>query len=222
MTISERWVCRRCFADNQASAESCTRCSLGRFADPSQADQADRRDPVTGAPLPTWQPAAPLGQARPTWQRLLRFWWVGAIVVVLAVGWFANARRGNNGQINDSGTLGVNDLRVGDCFNRGTTTEVKDVDAVPCAEPHQYELFHVFDLTGSGYPADAELDSQSAAACAPAFASYVGTDYQASSLSISTLCPTSDGWDGGDRAVQCLVDNNAETKVTGSVRGTAQ
>ena len=230
MTVSDRWVCRRCFADNEAHDESCTRCGLGRFADPSQATAraqagADQRDPVTGQPLPTWQPAwqsATPPAAPPLWRRLLRFWWVGAIVVVLAVGWYANARRGANGQINDSGTLSVNDLRVGDCFNNSSSTEVRDVDAVPCTDMHQYELFHVFQLTGSGYPTEAQLDSQSAAACTPAFAAYVGRDYQSSSLFISTLYPSSDGWDRGDHAVQCLVHNEAETKVSGSVRGTAQ
>lgn len=222
MTDSERWVCRRCFADNEASAESCARCGLGRFADPSSPVPPDQRDPVTGQPLPSWPTATSTARPVPTWQRLLRFWWVGAIVVVLAVGWFTAARRGANGQINDSGTLAVTDLHVGDCFNNSTSTEVSEVDAVPCGDPHQYELFHVFQLTGATYPTDADLDSQSAAACAPAFATYVGHDYETSTLSISTLYPTSDGWKHGDREVQCVVHNEAESKVTGTARGTAR
>jgi hypothetical protein len=222
VTLSERWVCRRCFADNEASAESCVRCGLGRFADPSSAGPADRRDPVTGQPLPSWPGSASVPPSTPAWQRLLRFWWVAAIVVVLAVGWFTAARRGGNGQINDSGTLSVTDLQVGDCFNNSASTEVSQVDAVPCAEPHQYELFHVFRLGGTAYPTTSDLDSQSAAACTPAFAAYVGHDYETSTLYISTLYPTSDGWSHGDREVQCVVHNDAESKVTGSVRGTAR
>lgn len=222
MTISERWVCRRCFADNEANADACARCGLGRFADPSSPAPPDQRDPVTGQPLPSWPMAPSATPARPAWQRLLRFWWIGAIVVVLAVGWFTSARRAGNGQINDSGTLSVSDLQVGDCFNNGTSTEVSQVDAVPCAEPHQYELFHVFRLTGTTYPTEADLDSQSAAACAPAFAAYIGHDYDTSSLYISTLYPTSDGWDHGDREVQCVVHDQAESKVAGSLRGSGR
>jgi hypothetical protein len=198
------------------------RCGLGRSADPSSAALADQRDPVTGQPLPSFPGAPSSPPSRPVWQRLLRFWWVGAIVVVVAVGWFTTARRGGNGEINDSGTLSVADLQVGDCFNNTASTEVSQVDAVPCAEPHQYELFHVFRISGTIYPTTADLDTQSASACAPAFAAYVGHDYETSTLYISTLYPTSDGWGHGAREVQCVVHNDAESKVTGSVRGTAR
>lgn len=224
--MNERWVCRQCFADNEGDADACHRCGLARFAgagDRTDAATADPADPQAGAAdgsVPPWQPAAP--PTRPFWQRLLSFWWVGLIAAVFVGGMLFNARRDESGQINDGGTLSVTDLRVGDCFNTEQAEEIGDVDAVPCAEPHAYELFHVFDYPDQAtYPTDAEWGAESERVCGPAFATYVGVAYDDSELYASPLTPTESGWDEGDREVQCILHNRTETAMTGSQRGTA-
>ena len=38
--MNERWVCKRCFADNEASSGACVKCGLTRGAESSESDRA--------------------------------------------------------------------------------------------------------------------------------------------------------------------------------------
>ncbi len=38
--MSERWVCKRCFADNEETDSACVRCGLLRGAEATESDQA--------------------------------------------------------------------------------------------------------------------------------------------------------------------------------------
>lgn len=232
MVSSDRWVCRQCFADNEGDATHCARCGLARFAGVGPAAGTAATDPTApgdpsspvdpsspgGTPMPQWTP--PPAPSKPLWQRLIGFWWVGLIVAVVIGGILFNARRDDSGRITDGGTMQVNDLRVGDCFNTDGSDNIGDVDAVPCAEPHVYELFHVFTMTDTGsFPTDAQFTSETDAACRPAFAEYVGLAYDDSAIYVNTLTPTEDGWNNGDHTVQCVLHEEDESKITGSQRG---
>lgn len=222
MVSSDRWVCRQCFADNEGDATHCARCGLARFAGvrPAGTDPGAASDTSSpgGTPMPEWSPPTPV--RKPLWKRLIGFWWIGLIAVLVIGGLIFNARRGDTGEITGGGTLQVNDLRVGDCFNTNASENIDDVDAVPCGEPHSYELFHVFTMSDSGsYPTETQFDSETDGACRPAFAEYVGSAYDDSALYVSTLTPSEDGWNGGDHTVQCILHEEDESKVTGSQRG---
>lgn len=221
MVSSDRWVCRQCFADNEGDATHCARCGLARFAGVGPAgDPAAAPEPTVSSGTPTTQWTPPPPPSKPLWQRLIGFWWIGLIAAIVIGGLIFNARRDDTGQITDGGTLQVNDLQVGDCFNTDTSENIDDVDAVPCAEPHAYELFHVFTMTDSGsYPTGTQFDTETDAACRPAFADYVGTAYDDSALYVSTLTPSEDGWNDGDHTVQCVLHEKDESKITGSQRG---
>lgn len=223
MVSSGRWVCRRCFADNDGVATECASCGLGRWADVSQASApAVPNAPADpGSDVPAWQPPVP--PAQPFWKKLVPFWWVGLIAVFVVGGIIFNAKRDDSGAITDGGTLHVSELLVGDCFNTDTEQEVGDVDAVPCAEPHQYELFHIFTMTDPGrYPTEAEFIDQTATSCEPAFGTYVGLAWDDSSIYASSLEPTEDAWNDGDHSVQCILHEQDQSLVTGSLRGAAR
>ena len=145
--MTERWVCKRCFADNDETNSACQRCGLIRGAEATDADQAR---PADGG-----------------WRRWLRYWWIPAIVVALAVGYFTNARRGADGGITDGGTLQIADLRVGDCFDltEATATEISEVDAKPCTDAHEYEMFHITTWTGAGARRTRPTTSGSPSSC---------------------------------------------------------
>lgn len=211
MVSNDRWVCRQCFADNEGEASHCARCGLARFAGvgPAVSGPTAAPDPSSpgSTPMPQWSPPAPT--SKPLWQRLIGFWWIGLIAAVVI-----------GGLIFKGGTRQVNDLQVGDCFNTDTSQDIGDVDAVPCGEPHAYELFHISTMTdGGSYPTGTEFDSQTDAACRPAFTEYVGTAYDDSALFVSTLTPSEDGWNNGDHTVQCILHEEDESKITGSQRG---
>lgn len=209
--MNERWVCKRCFADNDDSAGACHRCGLIRGAEASQAD-ADGWAAAQGTPA-----AAEPG--RGGWQRWIRYWWIPAVVIALAVGYFTTARRGDDGALDTAGNVTVDDLRVGDCFNSGTETEISDVDGVPCSEPHAYEVFAVADYNGSVYPeTDAQFGEAFFQVCVPPFESYVGVPYEDSDLWASAITPSEDGWNDGDREFICHLHEEDESMVTGSQR----
>jgi hypothetical protein len=207
--VNERWVCKRCFADNEESDIACQRCGLTRGAEATQADQS------------TWASQAGAGattrsSGRPAW---LRFWWIPALAVVLAVGYFASARRDDGGSITAGGTLSIEDLRVGDCFNSDETDEISSVDARRCDEVHEYEMFHVATWTaGDTYPTEDAMVGFIFEECVPAFETYVGRSFQASRLDFVHFVPVEEGWNAGDRVFQCAMFDPEVAELTESLR----
>lgn len=217
---SGRWVCQRCYESNEADATACTRCGLERGADPSGADAAGSTP--AGA---QWAPPVAKQDSRPVWlSLLLRFGWVGVIIVIALVGVVLNARRDDSGQITAGGTLQVSDLRIGDCFDfkDPEADEVDEVQGQPCTAPHGYELMHTFNMLGDAYPNDAEFDTQVGAECLPAFEAYVGTDYDSSVLVLGPLTPTEELWGSGDHSVQCVISDPNDAQLTSSLKGAAR
>lgn len=209
--MNERWVCKRCFADNDGLAGQCARCGLARG---SEATDEDRRAWAAAAGLP-----APATE-RPGWQRWLRYWWIPVVAVVLVIGYLTTARRGDDGAVTGGGTLGVDSLRVGDCFNSGVETEISDVDAVPCDEPHAYEAYAVADYEATAYPAsDAAFEEAFFEVCIPPFESYVGIPLADSELWVAAIMPTEESWNAGDRGFICYLYEEGSSMLRGSLRG---
>ena len=212
--MNERWVCKRCFADNNDTDNACANCGLARGAEATVADQAAWASPEAASQ----QPAA-------GWQRWLRFAWIPVLAVALVAGYLTTARRGDGGELTTAGTVTVDDLRVGDCFNSGDELEIADVDGVPCDEPHSFEVFAVQDHEANSYPTDAELTEVFGSICVPAFESYVGSPYTSSEIYATMITPTEDGWNAGDREIICYLyeptDDTLEDEVqlTESLRG---
>lgn len=113
-------------------------------------------------------------------------------------------------------------LAAGDCFDDSAESlageEIFRVPDVDCSEPHDNEVFHVVDYSGSSYSSSAIAEFADRA-CLAAFEGYVGRDYASSILEASYLIPTADSFSGGDREVVCIVYRMDLAKLTGSVRG---
>ena len=216
--VPERWVCRRCFSSNDGTATACTNCGQMRDAgaSPNAADGW-----AGGAPA---QPAGRQGRQFP-WRLVI----YGVIALVFVGGsvLFA-ARRGDSGEIVDAGNLSVFDLQQGDCFdaglNSGQVTEISEVRAIPCAEPHVYEMFSVADYPAGESPsaADADYTPWERDNCLGRFEAYVGINYDSSMYYISALVPTDSSWAQGDHTLMCFLHNDPESAMTGSARGAAQ
>ena len=122
----------------------------------------------------------------------------------------------------------VLDLEVGQCFNGGTrpgaTAEsyVYAVDVVDCSMPHENEMIAAFDYpaaAGVPFPGINEVGSYGERECLVRFAAYVGLPYESSTLFLTPLYPVQQGWQLGDRSIQCLVlPPIGEETLTGSVR----
>lgn len=118
------------------------------------------------------------------------------------------------------GQQAVDKLSVGDCFNYSELgSEVSSVPSIDCAEPHEAEVFAVFDISLPAFDDQAVTDAADQG-CYDAFAGYIGIDYVDSQYYYYALTPLADGWANGDRGVICFVVPESGT-VTGSLKGSA-
>lgn len=209
--MNERWVCRRCFTSNGGDAGACSNCGLARG---SEVPAGELRETAAAAP-------APLASR---WSWLLRFWWIGLVILVVVGGAIFAARRDETGQIVGAGDLQVFDLQPGDCFDLKDPTEeeVVAVEAKPCTEPHQYEMFLITSLPDGEYPGEAEFLGLLERECLSPFAEFVGIGLEESRLDIFWLTPTESGWAAGDREMRCAVFDPFDEELTESMRGSAR
>ena len=98
--MNERWVCKRCFADNDETAAACHRCGLIRGAESTDADQS-RLGRVAAARGCRELATTRGGVVR----QLLRFWWIPAAAIALGVGYFTTAQRGDDGTLSTAGNV---------------------------------------------------------------------------------------------------------------------
>ncbi|MGI8657590.1 MAG: septum formation family protein [Candidatus Limnocylindria bacterium] len=205
--MSDRWVCKRCFADNEETDAACQRCGLIRGAESTADDQS------------AWA-AATTASSGPGWRRWLRFWWIPAIAISLAVGYVTSARRGDDGRLASQGTVAVDELRLGDCFNTTAEEEIGDVDGVPCTVAHEYEVFALHTYEGDGtFPPDSALQSIFVRVCEPAFEAYVGAPFATSEIFGSMISPTEGSWGSGDRSFTCVLYDPNDAELTESLAG---
>jgi len=209
----ERWVCLRCFSSNDGWRTACANCGEARNAG-AAGEAGDTR--TAGAPA---APAGGTGRQVP-WRLVI--YGVIALVVIGGSAIFA-ARRGDSGEITGAGDLNVFDLQVGDCFDVASdSSEIDTVRAVPCSEPHVYEMFWSGDYPSDVQPSETEYLSWLEAKCLPEFATYVGLEYADSAFYMGSLSPTAESWGDGDRSFSCYLHNDSETPISGSARGAAR
>jgi hypothetical protein len=120
------------------------------------------------------------------------------------------------------GSGSVFTLEVGTCFDDTDETEISSVPEVECIEPHDNEVFAVFDYTETDtFPGSDAMNAAATDLCIARFQDYVGVAYADSPLEVFTIIPTEASWESGDREVICSLYNSNFTKLTGSMRGSS-
>jgi len=149
------------------------------------------------------------------------------LLSALALGGAACAdepNRDESGEINETEDVNPNTLQAGDCFNdpeTGSTTQVTSLEAVPCDEAHDNEVFHVFDLDDGDFPGADEVKQLGLEGCEPELEGYVGATAEDAGLAVVPVTPTDQSWnDTDDRTVLCALYNADGTETTGSLEGT--
>ncbi|MGH8936240.1 MAG: septum formation family protein [Acidimicrobiia bacterium] len=141
------------------------------------------------------------------------------LVVVSACG---EATRGEGGTVVEEGRVSAFEVEVGDCFNDPEDlSAVVDVEAVPCQQAHDNEIFALPQYPAGpeeAYPGDEEVDSFAEQACLEAFAGYVGIPYEDSVFIYGTISPRAETWADGDREVICIL-YDPDQKLEGSMQG---
>ena len=186
----------------------------------SQTEAADHAEPGWSPTPAETSPRRSFFTSR--WFRLAIF-----VAIGLGYGFFTSlddANRDASGEIVSGGDLDVMTVQPGDCFDDPGSDEevVFQLQAIPCSEPHDNEVFaveSVAGLFGADYPGRDALEEHAYGVCSgPIFDSYVGTAYLDSSLEVFTLTPTDDSWSEGDRDVVCVLYKLDFTKLTRPAR----
>ncbi|MFG2296369.1 septum formation family protein [Streptomyces sp. NPDC048603] len=141
------------------------------------------------------------------------------------------SKRDTTGQVTTPGSSDVEDIRKGDCFNtKDDLTKVEEgdgtqarfsVQTVPCDQPHEGEVYAVFNLDDGAYPGSDKVVKTSEEKCSgKALTDYVGDAKKLpETLEVFYYYPQASSWTLGDREVTCFLSNTGSTS-TGSVRAT--
>ncbi len=135
-----------------------------------------------------------------------------------------SSERDASGEVTEAGQVGVFRLQQGDCIAEASEEDVLDsLPVVPCGEPHQLEIYHVFDLADGDWPGEQAVRDRSAEGCLAAFTGFVGVDFEQSVYDVTPLMPTEASWEQiDDREVLCALFELDGSLRTGSARGTAR
>ncbi len=112
-----------------------------------------------------------------------------------------------------------------DSFQVGAPIDPTTMQLSLCSGPHQHEVYAVFthpDGRSSPWPGNDVLDAWANDHCLAAFADYVGSEYERSSLDVGTVHPDEADWSAGDRTVACAVHDADFALMTGSVKASAK
>ena len=128
--------------------------------------------------------------------------------------------RDEAGQVTEGGEVGAFRIRLGDCMVDPGEGTIESVEAVPCSDPHDLEIYHAFNLVGSDYPTN--MDMQADTGCNNAFESFVGAPYETSMYDYMVITPTPESWaELDDREVLCALGAYDGQATFGSGAGTA-
>jgi hypothetical protein len=117
----------------------------------------------------------------------------------------SSAQRDPSGDIADAGEVSAANVALGDCLNDlQESTLVFSVSAVPCSEPHEGQVYAVFNLSESAWPGEERLFGLAEQGCADHLARDFVAAYEDESVEIFFLHPTSGSWREGDREVVCI------------------
>jgi DNA-binding SARP family transcriptional activator len=124
-------------------------------------------------------------------------------------------------------------LEIGDCFNlpRGIDRQVQSggvssdnsvltVWLVACKQPHEQEVFHLFELAAGPYPGEAEIQAFAREQCAARFAEYVGISPERSGLHFVYVWPSRTSWGQWLRKGGCALFDPVGRDLIGSMAGT--
>lgn len=137
------------------------------------------------------------------------------------------ADRDASGAIVEGGDVDAFAMRLGDCFDNtpslasGDGGEVSMLPGVPCAEPHDNEVYAIFAVDYEAFPGDVPMAELAFDQCLAHFRDFVGLEYESSVLDIAALYPSAASWSENDREVVCAVYDMNGGKLTGSARDSA-
>lgn len=138
---------------------------------------------------------------------LTALWTVAtAVFVFVAVDRNTADRDPDTGTITSGGEVSVLSLEPGDCVNGLEDGSLSlTLPAVPCDEPHEAEVYSVFDVTLDGeWPGEDPILDEAESRCLEYMERDFPETYADDQVDIFYLYPSEDTWRTGDREVVCF------------------
>lgn len=129
-----------------------------------------------------------------------------------------NGGNDGGGDDTDPTEVDVYSLQIGDCLNDLSGTQFATLPVVPCSEPHEGEVYALFDISGNQYPGQDAVLEEAQIGCVDALDRYAPSAATDSNVDIFYLYPTEGTWAAGDREVVC-VTYYLDGPRTGSIAG---
>jgi hypothetical protein len=107
-------------------------------------------------------------------------------------------------------------LHPGQCFN-SLPNGIAGAHAVPCAQPHDGEIYGAFRVPGHEWPGSGALASQARLGCQARLTGYLNPQLDTSDLAESYAYPNQGAWAAGEHMVICEI-RGTQGRLTGSVR----
>jgi hypothetical protein len=130
-----------------------------------------------------------------------------------------DAKRDPSGVATESSKADAFKVKVGDCLEKPSGSEVKDVTIIPCPHDHDFEAFAATNLDFSTYPGDTAITGKAEEFCDKEFAAFIGKPFDDSLLEMTYFFPTRESWKTGDKEIVCLVGAAAGAQSKGSLKG---
>lgn len=147
--------------------------------------------------------------------------WVLGIAAIVVIGAIASGTGDNDptsSTLADSGDVRVEQLRPGQCLNGlEERSAIRNLPVVPCAEPHEGEVYAVFELPGGTYPGDDKVVKAAEDGCFDRLETQAPKAADDPDTEVYFLHPTSSSWRLGDQGVTCVA-MSGKGKVTGSIQ----
>jgi hypothetical protein len=107
-------------------------------------------------------------------------------------------------------------LRPGQCFD-SMQNGIAGAHVVPCARPHDAEVYGAFRVAGQRWPGTAALATQARRGCQARLGSYLNPQLATSDLAVTYAYPNQGAWTAGGHTVICEI-RGTQGRLTGSVR----
>jgi hypothetical protein len=234
--MPKQWKCARCSTKNLEPSLTCSTCRMIRGAVVVPRGIDSLRLVPYDVGRSSAQRAAPPAPAASEWARHASnrrplVWPILAVALVVVLGvaagtatyWSDDYGAGAvaTAQITPARTIAASDLAVGDCFDltQPSADEFTDVFPRSCSAAHEFEVFWIGAMRAGPYPGGGAFRLFYDDNCLDAFQAYVGEAWADSALAIYWVVPTEEGWDLGDKTVQCSVYHPDIPRLTYSLRG---
>ena len=135
---------------------------------------------------------------------------VAALALVALIVWGLSACLGGSGS--PSATSAA-PYAQGDCF-ADFDPSAEDNRKVPCTEPHSAQLVGIGTADEGDYPGREALEADAGQLCRDAD---LKLPADTSALKQRTVYPTQDGWQNGDRRMECFIESTGGNTLTASL-----